>query len=538
MDSVEILKQKLIDELVRVDGEINDGDLINLKKNAIGLGLDESQFNSLLKEAGNLARWKKRKKDKAPAPGPAEPHITVFDEKVVNLAQLGKVLFQNPLKAENYLRDDSSLKADVNYLTNNDVNKNFKVLKIYKSESDATKRYLKLIYYLDPSLPYRVGNSAPATIGELLKISFQNYERYKQVAEDFANGLLQIWLKQTNQADLTAAPGGNNYLSFLYFIYSCDATYPFYLNTELFATPAQLAKKAAQEDYLNEAIVNIDNSDALLIWLDAVEGLTKTIAYGSPDSAYQDISAKNLITDINYVRNIINVTSPANKNEPILSTGIAEPVQTSTPEDIEKFFLPKDTRPIQSVAGPAQHLDSVQVKPKPLTRLLRSSKGPIILSACIVAVIIGVLFFLIFGTGSRETAVPGQTNASSSSSRLYNEGLTFYQQKKYQNALIAFKGADSAAVNAKAECMIGNLYYMGLGVSQSDSTALKWYLKSAGQKNQSATYSLGLIYANGGKEVKRDILKAYQYLKWVAENATDETTKNNANTKLKEINEQ
>ena len=560
MDSIETLKQKLIDELVSIDGEINGVNLIHFRNNALELGLDEIQFNSLLKEAGNLAQWKKRKKDKGAGPVADEPHVIVFDEKVVSLAQLGQVLFENPEKVQKYLYDDTLLKANVNYLTNNDVNKIFKILKIYKSESDVTKRYLKIIYYLNPSLPYRIGGDTSANIGDLLNKSFQNYDHYKHVFTDFENGRLQVWLKETKQLPATDVPGNNDLISFLNFIYGIDAGYPFYLNLELFLTPVELIEKTMEEPYLKEAIIDSVNQDGLLVWLTAVEDLSKTANYGTPGSAYQSIAAETVIDAITTLRITVSGGGKMAEPEPILlkETEITEPVKIDVPENVpEPVPVKRNTGPVQLSVDPGQQSANLPGKLNPTTRILQSSKGPIILASGIVAVIILVLLYLVFKPiGNSITASvrpkdkdsrqqpqptpainPKQADLVSQSASLYNQGNEFYQQKNYKEALGAFRKAASAVANAKAECMIGNIYYMGLGVTQSDSTALKWYLKSAEKKNPSATYSLGLIYANGGKEVKRDILKAYQNLAWVVENATDEATKNSAKEKLKEINE-
>jgi TPR repeat protein len=40
-------------------------------------------------------------------------------------------------------------------------------------------------------------------------------------------------------------------------------------------------------------------------------------------------------------------------------------------------------------------------------------------------------------------------------------------------------------------------YDQGLGVSQNDAQAVKWYRKAAKQGNADAQYNLGWMYANG-----------------------------------------
>jgi serine/threonine protein kinase/predicted negative regulator of RcsB-dependent stress response len=116
----------------------------------------------------------------------------------------------------------------------------------------------------------------------------------------------------------------------------------------------------------------------------------------------------------------------------------------------------------------------------------------------------------------------------------YELGMKAYNEKNYDTALDLFRSSAADAENAKAQCMIGNLYYWGQGVKQSSSDALHWYLKSADQNNEVANFALGLFYADG-IGVERNVREARKYLTWAVKNAKNKQTHNAAKQKLAEL---
>jgi hypothetical protein len=64
-----------------------------------------------------------------------------------------------------------------------------------------------------------------------------------------------------------------------------------------------------------------------------------------------------------------------------------------------------------------------------------------------------------------------------------------------------------AAGDPDSQFNLGVLYQKGLGVTQNNAVALKWYRKAAAQGNGLAKLSLGVMYANGDG-VKKDFLQA------------------------------
>ena len=77
-----------------------------------------------------------------------------------------------------------------------------------------------------------------------------------------------------------------------------------------------------------------------------------------------------------------------------------------------------------------------------------------------------------------------------------NEGLTYYNEKDYENALYWFKKAAKYG-DAQAQCDIGLLYDNGNGVKKSSKQAAKWYKKAAKLGNAQAQYNYAVCLENG-----------------------------------------
>ena len=57
MNSIELLKKYLHDHLIEKDGNFETGDLVEIRKDAKELGLDERQLSKLLQEVDSSINW-------------------------------------------------------------------------------------------------------------------------------------------------------------------------------------------------------------------------------------------------------------------------------------------------------------------------------------------------------------------------------------------------------------------------------------------------------------------------------------------------
>ena len=101
----------------------------------------------------------------------------------------------------------------------------------------------------------------------------------------------------------------------------------------------------------------------------------------------------------------------------------------------------------------------------------------------------------------------------------FDVGLKAYENKDYATALkewhpLAEKG------HARAQFVVGLLYYDGKGVPQDYAEALNWFQQSADRGYARAQYNLGEMYATG-QGVKRDYMLAYKWLNLCAAAGTE-----------------
>jgi len=231
-------------------------------------GLTEEEFNTLiLKKAFQLyvSELKKNPEDKVEN---RNRFVEPFGERCYNPLQLARSLFNHPHKSEEYLDDASLIKHDIAHLS--DSSKALEFGRIFKSEADPYKRYLKIIYKLHNKLPYRIGNNVSETFKELLQKGFQHHDFYDELVDEFINGRLQIWLRETDPENAAKLGEGFGYEDFLKFIYKVDPNYPFYLNDRLFLTPADLVVEAQKNlSFWEDFYRHVENGQ-LPIWFDSI----------------------------------------------------------------------------------------------------------------------------------------------------------------------------------------------------------------------------------------------------------------------------
>ena len=95
----------------------------------------------------------------------------------------------------------------------------------------------------------------------------------------------------------------------------------------------------------------------------------------------------------------------------------------------------------------------------------------------------------------------------------FDKGNSYYYGKNgvpkdYEKALFWYEKAANKG-NAKAQCMLGNIYELGYGVKKNDAKAVEWYNKAAEQGNVYAQCRLGYMYEMG-LGVLKDYYKALE----------------------------
>ena len=94
---------------------------------------------------------------------------------------------------------------------------------------------------------------------------------------------------------------------------------------------------------------------------------------------------------------------------------------------------------------------------------------------------------------------------------IYQKGKAYYDNEQYDEAIQLFRKAAEQGY-AKAQEVLGDCYYCGVGVPEDKTQGIAWYRKAAEQGNAEAQYSLGLCYyyGNGVPQSKSEALYWYR----------------------------
>jgi TPR repeat protein len=86
-------------------------------------------------------------------------------------------------------------------------------------------------------------------------------------------------------------------------------------------------------------------------------------------------------------------------------------------------------------------------------------------------------------------------------------GIQAFKAKKYLEALRIIEPL-AAEGDAEAQCVVGSIYHLGLGVEINITEAIKWYSLSSTQGNAVASNNLAGIYFMGDCDVTRNYEEA------------------------------
>jgi hypothetical protein len=327
---MELLKTQIHGLLVDKLGEPSDADLAPVKREAQEYGLDNRQFDRLLQEIYSSINWAKVRDEREGKDRVVGEPIFIFDLQVKSLNKLGEVLFSHPEKAMKYLTDDVFLKANVNYLSHHNIDIAMRYTDLYHSEKDEEKRYLKICYRLNPKLPYRIDDRLFQSIEELLAEGFKSLSFFNKISKEYLTDRLHIWLQAQEPERFRPENRNKTVVSFLGFVYSVNATYPFYIEEELFNTPQELVTRALCDLVFWKQMFTYSGNGKLFAWFDAL---------GRPDwrDAYQsslnDIRANDLLADEEKhhasVQQLLYIIDP----------GLAPPLLVASQDVIENLSL-------------------------------------------------------------------------------------------------------------------------------------------------------------------------------------------------------
>lgn len=220
------------------------------------------------------------------------PDVFIFGKKVSSLKEIGHVLFVNTDKAKiEYLHNAIYLPQDVAKLENSEKALEFE--KIINSENDINKRFLKVVYYLNPDLPFVIDNISYPTINHLFDKTSYDYALFLNTANNYHQGFIHIWLTQCDTANAAKLTPGFDYNDFLKFLYQINKNHPFYINEEKFDTPLQLIEKAKKSKFYWGKISDAMLNGQLPVWFAGIGKYEWIAQYNKQTEAFIDADYYN-----------------------------------------------------------------------------------------------------------------------------------------------------------------------------------------------------------------------------------------------------
>ncbi|MFD2288219.1 hypothetical protein GJU39_15950 [Pedobacter petrophilus] len=267
MEELSAFKKTIKNLLVEKIGILSDSDQTHLKKQAQTLGLDNRQFSALLQEIHLSINWDALRDERQGRDRVVRP-IHIFGVEVRSLEKLGEVLYENQVKALKYLEDAVFLKENVTYLSHQNVDQAMELMELHSSERNSKKRFLKICYQLNAELPFKVGEESFSNIKGLLDWGWMGIDFFSEIYNKFAIGHLQIWIHRRFNVLITILPSGESFRDFLYFIYTIEPNYPFYVESELFLQPGDLVTRAKRDATFWLPLFAALDHGSLSIWLE------------------------------------------------------------------------------------------------------------------------------------------------------------------------------------------------------------------------------------------------------------------------------
>lgn len=192
-----------------------------------------------------------------------------LNEKASTLEQLGEITFRKKTESEYFLKNTNFLPPIVNKLTDS-ASRAAEFQRIIEEETDTEKRYLKTIYHMDPTLPFRFRGGKFNDISGLLDNACETAESFWAVVDIYTKNHLHIWLAESAPEVAKLLPEQRNLIGFLTFLYIVNRNYPFYLNNNKYTSPESLVQDAKVNQSIWIPIAQSMENGYLPIWFSGI----------------------------------------------------------------------------------------------------------------------------------------------------------------------------------------------------------------------------------------------------------------------------
>ncbi|MCF2446893.1 hypothetical protein L0657_23250 [Dyadobacter sp. CY345] len=167
-------------------------------------------------------------------------------EKANTLGKLGDISFNNKDDAKYFLRNGNYLPGLVTALTKS-ASRADEFARIIEEEFDSETRYLRILYKLNPNLPFRFEDELYTDVSVLLQKACETSKGYEALLETYRKGILQIWILESDPLVARNLSTQYDLNSFLQFLYKTDSDLPFFIENQRFSTPEALAEYAKKD---------------------------------------------------------------------------------------------------------------------------------------------------------------------------------------------------------------------------------------------------------------------------------------------------
>lgn len=195
-----------------------------------------------------------------------ETTVVWLDENASTLEKMGEISYRKIVETKHAIRNTNALPPLVTLITKNS-SKNEEYVNIIQDEPDLAKRYLRVLYHLNPSLPYRFEDKEYTSILALLQDACATSLSFWSLATAYRNKHIHIWLQESGQDAQKHLTDQGELTDFLSFLYKIDGQFPFYLGDSKFDTPLSLAADARASNRHWAAIAEAFERGTIRAWL-------------------------------------------------------------------------------------------------------------------------------------------------------------------------------------------------------------------------------------------------------------------------------
>lgn len=185
------------------------------------------------------------------------------------IEEIGTILFEDPAEAKEIIKEDL-LKQTVGQ---KDIVLARDIANITKNEKDLTAAFYKIVYRLNPTLPYPFMGREYKTVSDLCIRIFEDQQTMKQGKEDLQKGYIEAWLKETDTKAyslflIIRDSAANLDLALLSFLYTFSPQLPYRLaGSKLITSPLQLSDTIDSSNAFWEAGKTELFNGSIPVWL-------------------------------------------------------------------------------------------------------------------------------------------------------------------------------------------------------------------------------------------------------------------------------